>query len=46
MFSKKTVYDNLVTKVNVIDTSRLISKTQYNTDKLGIEKMKNTDEKY
>ena len=40
--SNKTVYDKLVTKANAIDfkvpsTSRLVSKTQYNSDKQGLE---------
>ena len=30
---KKTVYDNLVAKVNNIDTSAFVLKTKYNTDK-------------
>ena len=30
---KKDVYDKLVTKVNSIDTSRLVLKTNYDTDK-------------
>ena len=43
---KKTVYDKLVVHVNSIDTSRFISKTLYNTDKLGIEKeVGSTDKK-
>ena len=37
ILSKKTVYDKLIAKVNLFD-SRLVLKTQYNTDKLGIEK--------
>ena len=28
----------LVTKINAIDTSRFVLKTQYNTDKSGLEK--------
>ena len=32
------MYDKLATKFNVIDTSELVSKTQYNTDKSGLEK--------
>ena len=38
MLLKKTVYDKLVTKVNAVDTSRFVLKTQYNTDKSGIKK--------
>ena len=34
---KKTVCDEIVTKVNAIDTSRFVVKTQYNTDKSGLE---------
>ena len=34
---KKTVCDEIVTKVNAIDTSRFVLKTQYNTDKSGLE---------
>ena len=30
---KKTVYDNLVAKVNNIDTSAFVLKTKYNADK-------------
>ena len=37
---KKTVYDKLVTKVNTINTSGFVLKTQYNTDKSGLEKKK------
>ena len=33
MMPLKTVYDKLVTKVNNIDTSGFILKTQYDTDK-------------
>ena len=33
MMSLKTVYDKLVTKVNNIDTSGFILKTQFDTDK-------------
>ena len=36
--NKKTVYDKLVTKVNTINTSGFVLKTQYNTDKSGLEK--------
>ena len=42
----KTVYDNLVTKVNALDTSRFVLKTQYNTDKSGLEvKVDDADKK-
>ena len=34
---KKAVCDEIVTKVNAIDTSRFVLKTQYNTDKSGLE---------
>ena len=34
---KKTVYDQLVTKVNNIDTSNFVLKTKYATDKLELE---------
>ena len=34
---KKTMYNNLVTKVNAIYASRLVSKTQYNTDNISKE---------
>ena len=34
---KKGVYDKLVAKVNVIDTSRFILKTKYDTDKSELE---------
>ena len=34
---KKTVYDKLVAKVNCIDTSGLVLKTRYDTDKSEIE---------
>ena len=39
---KKDVYDKLVTKVNNIDTSGLVLKTKYNTDKSELEN-KNPD---
>ena len=43
---KKIVYDKLITKVNVIDTSGFVLKTQYDTDKLGLEKkVKDVDKK-
>ena len=35
---KKTVYDQLVTKVNNIDTSNFVLKTNYQTDKSELEK--------
>ena len=35
---EKGVYDKLVSKVNTIDNSGLVLKTQYNSDKLGLEK--------
>ena len=34
---KKTVYNNLVAKVNSIDTCGFVLKTKYDTDKLEIE---------
>ena len=34
---KKTVYDKLISRVKSIDTSALVSKTNYNTDKSEIE---------
>ena len=34
---KKTVYDQLVTKINNIDTSDFVLKTKYATDKLELE---------
>ena len=34
----KTVYDKLVTKVNVIDTNWFVLKIQFNTDKSGLER--------
>ena len=34
----KTVYDELVTKVNSIDTSRFLLKTKYCTDESNSEK--------
>ena len=36
--SKKTTYDELVKNVNTINTSGFALKTQYNTDKFGLEK--------
>ena len=35
---KKTVYDKLVAKVNNIDTSDFVLKTNYNADKTELEK--------
>ena len=35
---KKTVYDKLVAKVSNIDTSAIVFKTKYSTDKPGLEK--------
>ena len=35
---KKAAYDKLVTKVNNIDTSRFVLKTNYDTDKSKLEK--------
>ena len=35
---KKTVYDRLEAKVNDIDTSAFVLKTNYNTDKTELEK--------
>ena len=37
-FSTKTVYDKLAANINTIDTSVFVLKTQYNTDKSGLEK--------
>ena len=34
---KKTVYEKLVAKVNNVDTSDFVLKTQYNTDKTELE---------
>ena len=31
--AKKSVYNNLIVKVNSIDTSEFVLKTKYNTDK-------------
>ena len=36
-FVKKTVYDKLVAKVNIIDTSTFVLKTRYDTDKSEIQ---------
>ena len=35
---KKTVYDKLATKVNNIETSAVVLKTKYQTDKTELEK--------
>ena len=35
---KKTIYDKLVAKVNIIDTSAFVLKTKYDTDKTELEK--------
>ena len=43
---KKTAYDQLVTKVNNIDTSGFVLKTKYSTDKIDLEKkVSDTDKK-
>ena len=36
-FVKKTVYDKLFAKVNIIDTSTFVLKTRYDTDKSEIQ---------
>ena len=38
MLLKKTVYDQLVVKVNNIDTSDFVLKTNYQTNKIELEK--------
>ena len=38
MLLKKTVYDKLITKDNVIDTRGFVLKAKYNTDKSSLEK--------
>ena len=38
MLLKKTLYDKLVTKVNGVDASAFVLKTQYNADKKELEK--------
>ena len=43
---KKTVYDILVAKVNNIDTSGLVLKTKYDTDKSDYKKISHADKKY
>ena len=35
---KKTLYDKLVSKVNIIDISRFVLKIKYNTDQTELEK--------
>ena len=42
--AKKTKYDKLVAKVNIIDTSGFVLKTKYDTDKSEIEKIPNTSD--
>lgn len=42
---KKTAYDKLATKHNAIDISAFVLKTEYNTDKSGLEKKINDAEK-
>ena len=43
---KKSVYDKLVEKVNNIDTTRVVLKTTYDTDKSDLEKkMSDADKK-
>ena len=45
--AKKTVYDELVTKVKAIDTSRFVLKTQNNTDTSSLQKkIDDADKKY
>ena len=44
---KKTVYDKLVAKVNNIDISGFVSKTEYDTDKSDLEKkISDADKKF
>ena len=38
IFLKKTLYHKLITKVNAIDTSGFLLKSQYSTDKSGLWK--------
>ena len=45
MIFLKNVYYKLFTKVNAIDTSGFVSKTQYNTNKSGLEKKINDGNK-
>ena len=42
---KKIVYDELITKVNVIDTSEFVLKTQYDNEKSSLEKKVNDADK-
>ena len=45
--AKKTVYDEIVTKVKAIDTSRFVLKTQNNTDTSSLQKkIDDADKKY
>ena len=45
--AKKTVYDELVTKVKAIDTSRFVLKTKNNTDTSSLQKkIDDADKKY
>ena len=43
--TKQIKYNKLVTKVNAIDTSKFVLKTQYNTYKSGLKKKINDAEK-
>ena len=44
-FVKKTVYDKLVAKVNIVNISRFVLKTKYDTDKSDLEsKISDADE--
>ena len=44
---KKTVYDKLVAKVNIIDTSGFVLKTKYDLDKSDLEKkISDADKKF
>ena len=46
MLLAKAVYDKFVIKINAIDASVFVLKTQYCTDKSGLEKkIKNADKK-
>ena len=38
MLLKKAAYDKLAAKLNNIDTSRFVLKTEYHTDKAELEK--------
>ena len=42
---KKAVYDKLATKANAIDTNGFVLKTEYDTDKLDLEKKINEADK-